>query len=142
MGKAKIGDTVKVHYTGKLEDGTVFDTSAERGPLEFKIGEGQVIQGFEDAVIGMNPGEEKTVEIPADEAYGQRNEEMVADIGRDQFPEYLSPEVGQQFQIRQQNGQIILVTVTEISEDTVTLDANHPLAGKDLTFEIQLLEIE
>jgi len=142
MGKAKIGDTVKVHYTGKLEDGTVFDTSVERGPLEFKIGEGQVIQGFEDAVIGMNPGEEKTVEIPADEAYGQRNEEMVADIGRDQFPEYLSPEVGQQFQIRQQNGQIILVTVTEISEDTVTLDANHPLAGKDLTFEIQLLEIE
>ena len=140
--QAKDGDTVKVHYTGKLEDGTVFDTSIERDPLQFTIGEGQLIPGFEQAVVGMSPGESKTVEIPADEAYGPYREEMVLVVDRDQLPPDLQPEVGQQLQMRQEDGQIILVTVIDVSESSVTLDANHPLAGQDLTFDIQLVEIE
>ncbi len=139
--QAKDGDTVKVHYTGKLEDGTVFDSSIEREPLQFTIGEGQLIPGFEQAVVGMSPGESKTVEIPADEAYPYR-EEMVLVVDRDQLPEDLQPEVGQQLQMRQPDGQTILVKVIDVSELSVTLDANHPLAGKDLTFDIQLVEIE
>ena len=140
--QAKDGDTVKVHYTGKLEDGTVFDTSIERDPLQFTIGEGQLIPGFEQAVVGMSPGESKTVEIPADEAYGPYREELVMVVDRDQLPEDLQPEVGQQLQIRQPDGQTILVKVIDVSESSVTLDANHPLAGKDLTFDIELVEVK
>jgi len=141
MTQAKLGDTVRVHYTGRLEDGTVFDTSLDREPLRFTIGEGWLIPGFEEAVIGMNPGESKTTVIPADQAYGPHYEEMVIEVDRDQFPEDLEPEVGQQLQILQSDGRAIIVTVTEVSESSVTLDANHPLAGKDLTFDIQLMEI-
>lgn len=141
MTQAKDGDTVKVHYTGKLEDGTVFDSSVERDPLQFTIGDGQIITGFEQAVIGMNPGDSKTAKIPADDAYGQRREEMVAQVDRDQFPEHVRPKVGQHLQIRQPGGQSVIVRVTDISESSITLDANHPLAGKDLVFDIQLVEI-
>lgn len=141
MPQAKPGDTVKVHYTGKLDDGTVFDTSAEREPLEFTVGDGQVIPGFEQAVVGMNPGDSKTAKIPADEAYGPHRAEMVLQVGRDQFPPNIEPEVEQQLQIRQPDGQSFVVTVTDISETDVTLDANHPLAGEDLTFDIKLVEI-
>lgn len=141
MGQAKHGDTVKVHYTGKFEDGTVFDTSNNRDPLEFTIGEKQVIPGFEQAVVGMSPGESKTTQVPAERAYGEHRKEMVAVIGRNRFPEKLDPKVGQQLQIRQQDGLTTLVTVTDVSESTVTFDANHPLAGKDLTFDIQLVEV-
>jgi FKBP-type peptidyl-prolyl cis-trans isomerase 2 len=141
MAQVKYGDTVKVHYTGKLEDGTIFDSSINRDPLEFTMGKGQVIPGFEQALIGMNPGESKTTKIPADEAYGPHRKEMVLVVERDRFPEHLEPEVDQQLQIRQANGRTILVTVTDVSESSVTLDANHPLAGKDLTFDIQLIEI-
>ncbi|MGB2728247.1 MAG: peptidylprolyl isomerase [Halobacteriota archaeon] len=141
MAQAKHGDTVKVHYTGKLEDGTVFDTSVDRDPLQFTIGEGQIIPGFEQAVLGMNPGESKTIRIPTDEAYGTRREEMVMMVDRNQLPADLNPEVGQQLQSRQPDGQTIVVTVTEVSESSVTVDANHPLAGKDLTFDIQLVEV-
>lgn len=141
MTQAKLGDTVKVHYTGKLEDGTVFDTSIDRTPLEFTIGEGQIIPGFEQAVVGMNLGESKTTTIPVDKAYGPYREEMVLVIGREQFPADLHPEVGQRLQLHQVDGQTIIVTVTEVSEGSVTLDANHPLAGKDLIFDIQLVEI-
>ena len=141
MAQAKAGDTVKVHYTGKFEDDTVFDTSTDREPLEFTIGEGQMIPGFEEAVLGMNPDESKNVQIPADEAYGPHREDMVMVVDRSQFPENLEPKVGQQLQVNQEDGKGFVVTVTDVSELSVTLDGNHPLAGKDLLFNIQLVEI-
>ena len=141
MAEAKKGDTVRIHYTGKLEDGIVFDTSDGRDPLEFTIGEGQVIPGFEEGVLGMNSGDSKTVNIPSDQAYGPRREELVGEVNRDQFPPDVTPEIGQQFQMQRPDGQAMEVTVMEVSEETVKLDANHPLAGKRLTFEISLAEI-
>jgi len=141
MVQAKQGDTVKVHYTGKLEDGTVFDSSVNREPLEFSIGTGSLIPGFEKAVIGMAPGESKTERIEAEQAYGQHREDMVLVVDRQQMPEDMQVGVGQQLQIRQQTGQTIPVVVTDVSDAQITLDANHPLAGEDLTFDIQLLEI-
>lgn len=141
MIQAKPGDTVKIHYTGKLEDGTVFDTSANREPLEFTLNQGQVIPGFEQAVLGMAPGESKTQKIPMEEAYGPYREEMVIEVSRQQLPADLEPEVGQQLQVQQPNGQAVPVFVTEVTDATVTLDANHPLAGEDLTFDIELVEI-
>lgn len=141
MAQANQGDTVKVHYTGKLENGTQFDTSQGRDPLEFTIGAGQIIPGFERAVIGMNPGDSKTVVVSPDNAYGPHREDMVLEVDRNQFPPDIDPKVGQQLQIRQENDESTVVTVTEASEASVTLDANHPLAGENLTFDIQLLEI-
>jgi len=140
MAEAKAGDTVRVHYTGTLGDGSEFDSSRGREPLEFTVGEGQVIPGFDEAVTGMQPGEEKRVTIPADEAYGQRRPEMVGSIRREQFPPGIRPAVGQQLQMSQQ-GHTFVVTVTGVSDDEVTLDANHPLAGEDLTFQLELVEI-
>lgn len=141
MEQAKSGDTVKVHYTGKLEDGTVFDSSRGRDPLEFELGAGQVIPGFEEAVAGMKPGEEKSVTIPADEAYGPRRDEMVVKVDREQFPDHIEPQPGQQLQMVQ-NGQAMVVTVQDVSEENVILDANHPLAGKDLNFDLELVKID
>ncbi len=141
MAQAKTGDTVKVHYTGKLDDGTVFDTSADREPLQFTIGTGQLIPDFEQAVVGMNPGESKTVQIPSENAYGPHREEMVMEVDRSEFPENLEPQVDQRLQVSQSDGRTFPVTVTDVSESKVTLDANHPLAGKDLTFDVQLTEI-
>ena len=141
MAQAKYGDTVKVHYTGKLDDGTVFDASVNGDPLQFTIGSGQIIPGFEQAVVGMNPGESKTVKIPAEDAYGQRREDLVLEVEKSQLPEGLKPEVGLQLQSRQPDGRIVVLTIADMTESHVTLDANHPLAGKDLTFEIQLVEI-
>ena len=140
MAQAKNGDTVRVHYTGRLDDGSVFDSSRGREPLEFVLGARQVIPGFEEAVDGLAPGQERTVNIPADRAYGPRREEMVLTIGRDQFPDDIQPEVGQQLQMSQ-DGQVAIVTITGVSDREVTLDANHPLAGKDLTFDVELVEI-
>lgn len=141
MAQAKFGDTVKVHYTGKLDDGTVFDSSVSGDPLEFTIGEGMIIPGFEQAVVGMSPGDSKTELIPVDQAYGPHREDMVVIVDRAQMPPDMDPEVGQQLQIQQPTGQAIPVVVTDISDAEVTLDANHPLAGEDLTFDIQLVEI-
>ncbi|MEQ8789673.1 MAG: peptidylprolyl isomerase [Pirellulaceae bacterium] len=141
MSQAKDGDTVRVHYTGKLADGSVFDTSREREPLEFQLGEGRVIAGFEQAVRGMSPGEQTTAEVPADDAYGQRRDDMVLSVDRTEMPDGLQPEVGQQLQVTQPNGRAIPVRIVEVSDDAVKLDANHPLAGKDLTFDLQLVEI-
>lgn len=141
MALVVLGDTVKVHYTGRLDDGTVFDSSLEREPLEFTTGSGEVIPGFEEGVIGMNVGDTKTITIPAEQAYGPHRTDLVAVFEREQFPPDLSPEIGQQLQLRQQNGQPFVVTVTEVCDTCVTLDANHPLAGKDLTFDLQLVEI-
>ena len=138
---AKVGDTVQVHYTGSLEDGSVFDTSVEREPLQFTIGQGQMIPGFEQGVIGMQLGESKTITIPADQAYGPYNEELVEVVERDHLPADMEPEVGQRLQSTQANGQRIVVTIINVSGSNITVDANHPLAGKDLTFEIQLVEI-
>ncbi|NLE52610.1 MAG: peptidylprolyl isomerase [Chloroflexi bacterium] len=141
MSEAKQNDTVRVHYTGKLDDGSVFDSSLEREPIEFTIGEGSVIPGFEQAVIGMNPGETKTVRLASDEAYGPYREEMVLTVNRNQFPPDIEPTVGQALQVQQTNGEPLVVTVSEVSDASVKLDANHPLAGKDLTFDIQLVEV-
>ncbi|NES24838.1 MAG: peptidylprolyl isomerase [Symploca sp. SIO3E6] len=141
MVQAKSGDTVKIHYTGKLDDGTVFDSSTNREPLEFTISGGQVIPGFDQAVIGMSLGESKTATIPMDQAYGPYRDEMVLEVGRDKMPSDLQPEVGQQLQLQQPNGQNIGVIVTQVTESNVRLDANHPLAGQDLTFDLELVAI-
>lgn len=140
MAQAQAGDTVRVHYTGRLADGEVFDSSGGAEPLEFTLGEGEVIAGFDRAVTGMSPGDTRTVTIAVDDAYGERREEMVQTVPREQFPTHVEPEVGQRFQVT--NGQqMALVTVTEVSDDGVTLDGNHPLAGQELTFELSLVEI-
>ncbi len=141
MANAKKGDTVKVHFTGRLEDGTVFDTSVEREPYEFTIGKSRIVPGFAEAVVGMKPGDSKTIEIPAEKAYGPHRQDMVVNVDRDKLPANLNPEVGQRLQINQADGQKIPATVIEVSASQVILDANHPLAGKDLIFDIQLINI-
>ena len=141
MAEAKKGDRVKVHYTGKLEDGSVFDSSKEREPLEFELGGGMMIKGFDTAVTGMQVGESKTAEIPAGEAYGEHNAEMVIEVPKTQLPPDLKPEVGQQLGMQQPDGQSVPVRVTEVKEESIEIDANHPLAGKDLVFELELVEI-
>ncbi|ACB53072.1 putative FKBP-type peptidyl-prolyl cis-trans isomerase [Crocosphaera subtropica ATCC 51142] len=142
MVQAKLGDTVKVNYTGKLQDGTVFDSSVNRDPLQFSLGQGQVIAGFEEAIVGMSPGDNKSVTIPSEQAYGPYQDELVIVVDEKQMPSDLSVEVGQQLQMRHSSGQAVPVMVTNIAEDKVTLDANHPLAGKDLTFDIELVNIQ
>ena len=140
MPEAKRGDTVRVHYTGTLDDGTVFDSSREREPLEFNLGTGQVIPGFDTALTGMKPGESKKVTIPAAEAYGPYRSELVLVVDRSEFPSDVEPGVGDQFQLSQ-DGNSFVVNVTDVTDQNVTLDANHPLAGEDLTFELELVEI-
>ena len=141
MAQAKQGDTVKIHYTGKLAHKEVFDSSVNREPLEFKLGDGKIIPGFEQAVLGMTPGESKTVHISPEKAYGPHHKELVVDVERNRLPDNLKLEVGRHVQIRQPNGGTIQAKVTSMSESKITLDANHPLAGKVLTFEIKLVEI-
>lgn len=141
MKQASMGNSVKVHYKGTFDDGNVFDSSLDCDPLEFTIGGGQVIPGFENAVIGMSIGETRTSRITSDKAYGPRLEEMVVAFDRDQLPADLQPSIGQVLQFRRKDGYIIEVKVTDLSDTKVTFDGNHPLAGKDLIFEIQLLEI-
>ncbi len=148
MTEAKKGDKVRVNYTGKLEDGTVVEASSqcdcegcETGPLEFVIGEEEVLPGLESAVIGMKPGEEKTVHIPSDQAYGPYDEEMVMVVEREHLPADLEPEVGQVLELTDEDGEAFAVEVTEVTDTTITLDANHPLAGRDLIFDIRLEQI-
>jgi len=142
MSEAKTGDTVTVEYTGTLEDGTVFDSSEGREPLQFTIGSGDLIPGFEKAVEGMEPGQTVKATLPPEEAYGERSEEMVFEVGRDQLPEDVDPEVGDRLEARDPQGNKFAVSVAEIGDDAITLDANHPLAGRDLTFEIELVSID
>jgi FKBP-type peptidyl-prolyl cis-trans isomerase 2 len=142
MAEAKPGDKVKVHYRGSLEDGTVFDTSHGRQPLEFTIGEGQVIPGFEGAVVGMEPGDSKSVTVEPPEGYGERRRELVVDVERDRFPAEMEVEVGKQVQVQEKDGSPRVATIARVDDDSVTLDVNHPLAGKDLTFDIELVEID
>lgn len=141
MSAAKNGDSVKIHYKGTLEDGTVFDSSEGREPLGFTIGSGQVIPGFDEAVLGMSAGESKNVLIPVEKAYGPRNEEMVMSFPIEQVPPEIKPEVGQQLQIAGPGGQPLMVSVVEVTDEQIMLDANPPLAGKDLTFDIELVSI-
>jgi peptidylprolyl isomerase len=143
LSTVKEGDTVKVHYTGKLNDGSVFDSSQDREPLEFTLGEGQLIPGFENAVTGMEEGDSTTVDIPIDEAYGERRDDLELEVAKNELPDNVEPEVGMQLQMQQQeSGEAVPVQITKVEDEKVTLDANHPLAGKDLTFDIELLEVK
>ena len=141
MSQAKNGDSVKIHYTGTLADGTVFDSSAGREPLVFTLGGGQVIVGFDEAVLGMAIGDKKKVTIPSHKAYGEKNEELVIEVPRNQVPPDLNPEVDQKLQMGGPNGELVVVTVVEVNDAFVVLDANPPLAGKDLIFDLELVAI-
>jgi peptidylprolyl isomerase len=140
MAQAKNGDKVNVSYTGKLKDGTEFDSCVGKDPLQFQIGENKLIPGFEQAVIGMSTGDSKTIQLSADEAYGQHREELVLVVDQDQLPPDLEPKVGEELELSQ-GEDTYRVRVTEVTAEKVTLDANHPLAGEDLIFDIELLEI-
>ena len=142
MQQVKSGDTVKVHYHGKLTDGTTFDTSEGREPLEFEVGNGSVIAGFDSGVTGMQVGEKKTINIPVDEAYGQKQEDLFMEFPLDRFPVEVTPEVGMELNMSNGAGQNFPVIISEVNDDTVILDANHPLAGEDLTFDLELVEIK
>jgi len=141
MSQAKKGDSVKVHYTGKLDDGTVFDSSVGREPLDFTVGAGQLIAGFDEAVVGMALGEKKAVRIAAEQAYGPHNPEMTLQVPRSDLPADIQPELGMQLEASQEGGHSMVVTVVEVTDESVTFDANHPLAGKALTFEIEVVEL-
>ena len=141
MTQAKKGDTVKVHYTGKFDDGTEFATSINDDPLQFTIGKGQVISGLELAVTGMSPGQAKTAEILAEQAYGPYQENKVVEVSRVQFPPNFDLQIGQVLRMRKARGEKIRRIVTTLSDTRVMLDANHPLAGENLTFDLQLIEI-
>jgi peptidylprolyl isomerase len=141
MSGAKTGDTVKVHYTGRFADGSVFDTSQGKDPLEFTVGTGQVVRGFEAAIVGLNSGDSTTTTIEAPEAYGERLEELLFQVDKVRFPEDIVPSVGDQLELNQPEGGTVEVVVSAIEGDTVTLDANHPLAGRVLTFDITVVEI-
>ena len=141
MQQVKTGDKVNVHYHGKLTDGTTFDSSEGRAPLSFTAGSGQVIVGFDNAVFGMNIGDKKTVQIPVAEAYGDRDDNMVIELPLSEFPADQAPEVGMELQMSNNQGNLFNVVITEIKDDTMVLDANHPLAGMDLIFDIELVSI-
>ena len=141
MQQVKSGDTVRVHYHGKLTDGTTFDSSEGREPLEFEVGSGMVIAGFDTGVTGMVIGEKRTIQIPVEEAYGEKQEDMFMEFPMDRFPADMKPEVGMQLNMSGQDGQSFPVIIREVLEDKVVLDANHPLAGEPLTFDLELVEI-
>ena len=141
MQQVKNGDTVRVHYHGKLTDGSTFDSSEGRDPLEFTVGSGQVIKGFDDAMIDMHPGEKKTVSIPVDQAYGHRNDDMMMEYPKTEFPADMTPQIGMELHMSDNMGNVFPVVIAEVNDETVLLDANHPLAGQNLTFEIELVSI-
>jgi len=141
MSEVKSGDTVSIHYTGTLSDGSVFDSSQGREPLEFVVGSGQIISGLDTALPGMKVGDEKRVEIASDDAYGPHHAEARQAVPRAEIPADIPLEIGVQLQAKNERGEIMPLTVVEVSEETVVLDANHPLAGKDLTFEIELVAV-
>ncbi|MEQ8445716.1 MAG: peptidylprolyl isomerase [Pelagibacterium sp.] len=141
MTQAKHGDTVRIHYTGRLTDGTQFDSSDGRDPLEFQLGSGQIIKGLEEQVQGMSVGAKETVTIPADAAYGVHRPEGVQSVPRTQIPDGVDTSVGARLQATGNDGQTMVLTVIDTAEDAITVDANHPLAGKDLVFEVELVEV-
>ncbi len=141
MSQAKKNDTVKVHYTGKLTSGEVFDSSRERDPLEFKVGSGQLIPGFDQAIEGMEVNEKKTINIPSDKAYGASNPDLIRNVSQEQLPEDIEPEVGQTLIASGPEGQETRLVVKEVHDEHIVVDANHPLAGKDLVFDLELVDI-
>jgi len=141
MGQAKNGNKVKLHFTGKLDDGTVFASSADSEPIEFTLGQHEILPGLEEAVEGMAIGESRTVKIPSEQAYGQRREDLTQEIPKEHLPADLAPEVGQQLRIDRPDGEPVVVSVAAVSDATITIDGNHPLAGQDLTFELEMVEI-
>ena len=141
MTQVKSGDTVRIHYTGTLSDGSTFDSSEGRDPLEFTVGSGQIIPGLDTAMPGMAVGETKRVEVPAEQAYGEPNADALQAVPRSEIPADIPLDIGTQLQVQTPSGQVMPVTVAEVTKEQVTLDANHPLAGKDLTFDIELVEI-
>lgn len=143
MSQVKANDTVKVHYTGKLADGEVFDSSVDRGePLEFTMGQGQLIPGFEEGLIDMKVSEKKTLNIPADKAYGDRRDELIQEVPKSQLPEDIKPEKGMALMSKTPDGREMPLVVAEVKDDSIVVDANHPLAGKDLIFDIELVEVK
>ena len=141
MTQVKSGDTVRIHYTGTLADGSTFDSSAGREPLEFTVGSGQIIAGLDAALPGMQPGEQKTVQVPSDQAYGAEDPDARFSVPRSEVPDDLPLEVGTPLQVQTSTGQMMNLTLVGVTEEEILLDANHPLAGKDLTFAIELVEI-
>ena len=141
MSPADNGNTVKVHYTGKLEDGTVFDSSEGRDPLEVKLGTNAIIPGFEKGLMGMEVGDKKTITIPSEEGYGPRRDELIMEVDKSAFPENITPEVGLQLQMQREDGQNLPVTIAKIEDEKITLDANFPLAGKTLIFDVEMMEV-
>ena len=141
MAEAKVGDTVKIHFTGKLQDETVVETSKDRDPLEFKIGDGNVIPGLEQGVIGMAAGDKKTIAVSSEEGFGQQQQDLVVDLKKSEFPEDVEFAVGAYLNIETSEGKEFKAKVVEIKEDTVTLDANHPLAGITINYDVELIEI-
>jgi FKBP-type peptidyl-prolyl cis-trans isomerase 2 len=142
MQQVKTGDTVFVHYEGRLKDGTVFDSSSNRDPLEFKVGSGMVIRGFDQGVLGMSVGDKKTIEINVDDAYGPEDPQMIIEFPKDRFPENIKPTEGMQLNMSDANGQNYPFLIVEVKDDLVVLDGNHPLAGEDLIFDLELMEIK
>jgi len=141
MAEAKAGDKVRVKYTGKLPDGTMFDTTDGRDPMEFTLGGGQVIAGFNDAIVGMTPGEQKSINVTPDNAYGERDPEIVESVPRQSIPPEIELAEGLVLEATQKDGQVFGFTVLDFNDETVTLDANHPLAGETLNFDVELVEI-
>ena len=133
---------VSVHYTGKLKDGSIFDSSVDREPLNFTVGEGKLIPGFENGIVGMEVNEKKLIEIPFNEAYGEVRKDLIQEVSMSNLPADLKPEVGMQLQSNGQDGSTILVTIVKVENDKVIVDANHPLAGKDLVFDIEVVDIK
>lgn len=142
MNQVKENDTVRVHYTGKLKDGQVFDSSLEREPLEFTMGKGQLIPGFEKGLVDMKVNEKKTINIPSEEAYGAPREELVQEVKKSQLPEDIKPEVGMGLVSKSPDGQEMNLVVAEVKDDSIVVDGNHPLAGKDLVFDLEVVEIK
>lgn len=142
MTQVKAGDTVRIHYTGTLSDGSVFDSSQGREPLEFTVGSGEIIPGLDNALPGMSEGEEKTVAVAADDAYGEHDPNGRQEVPRDQIPDEIPLDPGTALQMQMPDGRAVPVTVAEVTDDVVVLDANHPLAGKDLTFQVEMVEIK
>ena len=141
MGKTKNGDAIKIHYTGKLEDGNVFNDSREGQPLEFIVGGGEVMPGIEKGVIGMEPGDTKTIEIPPEDGFGPRRKELVIEVAKSDLPDQITPTLGQRLKVQHPDGGHIELMITDVKEETITLDANHPLAGQTLIFDLELVEI-
>jgi peptidylprolyl isomerase len=140
MTAVKAGDTVRIHYTGTLTDGTTFDSSQGREPLEFTVGEGQIIPGLDSALPGMEVGDQKQVQVAADEAYGQKDPQAMQPVPRGEIPDHIPLDIGTQLQVQDGSGRVAQVQVAEVTDETVVLDMNHPLAGEDLTFDIELVE--